>query len=203
MTGRRADSRALRTAAAFVLVLAAALALYFAPVRTVAAQATDEPVPQVTWLFVGDTSFGENYQDVLAAQGKENILEVHGYDYLIEPFASILREASFVVANLETPITDLRVSPLQNRKLLIHYADIDETPRLLRAYGFGLVSLGNNHAYDYWLPGLRQTVGLLDEQNIASCGATPATASIIAMFCMSTIGFANLLITRSVESIIA
>lgn len=169
MVSRRSDSRGLRIKRA--IALAAVLAFCFAPARSVAAQATDGSVPEVNWLFVGDTSFGENYQDVLAARGEENVLEVHGYDYLIEPFADILRDASFVVANLETPITDLRVSPLRGRKLLIHYADVVETPRMLRAYGFGLVSLGNNHAFDYWLPGLRQTVGLLDDQNIASCGA--------------------------------
>lgn len=177
MVGRRSDSRGLRIKAAVLLVLPAALAFYFAPACPVAAQATEGPVPEVSWLFVGDTSFGENYQDVLAARGEENVLEVHGYDYLIEPFADILRDASFVVANLETPITDLRISPLRGRKLFIHYADIAETPRMLRAYGFGLVSLGNNHAFDYWIPGLRQTIGLLDERNIASCGAGATEAA--------------------------
>ena len=39
---------------------------------------------QLKLLFVGDTSFGENYQIQIKENGGENILETKGYDYLFE-----------------------------------------------------------------------------------------------------------------------
>ncbi len=122
-------------------------------------------------LFLGDTSFGENYQDRLAARGRENVLKARGYDYVIGAFAEILRDASLVIANLETPITDLEASPLEGKKAYVHYADVEKTPRNLSAYNFGLVSLANNHALDYGMAGLEQTLGLLAGRGIEACGA--------------------------------
>ncbi|MEH6576726.1 MAG: hypothetical protein V7731_06565 [Amphritea sp.] len=72
----------------------------------------------VNLLFLGDTSFGENYQLLLKAQGKGNVLEVEGYDYTIAKFKQILNEASLVVGNLETPITDIPYSPLAGKNAI-------------------------------------------------------------------------------------
>ncbi len=121
-------------------------------------------------LFLGDTSFGENYQERLARRGGENILKTEGYDYVIGAFAEMLNNAGFVIANLETPITDLPVSPLRGTKPYIHYADVAETPNALKRHGFDLLSLANNHALDYGVAGLAQTVDLVGEQGIDMCG---------------------------------
>ena len=122
-------------------------------------------------LFLGDTSFGENYQDRLMAQGKENVLKTKGYDYAIETFTELLHDASFVIANLETPITDLRDSPFSHIKKYIHYADVEKTPHYLRKYDIDLVSLANNHSLDFGLPGLNQTFRILEAHGIETCGA--------------------------------
>lgn len=122
-------------------------------------------------LFLGDTSFGENYQDRLAQKGKENVLKTRGYDYSIEAFAEIMGNTSFVIANLETPITDLPESPFSGIKDYLHYADVEKTPRYLSKYNINLVSLANNHSLDYGLPGLIQTLGILDARGIETCGA--------------------------------
>lgn len=124
-------------------------------------------------LFLGDTSFGENYQERLADAGGENVLKEHGYDHMMANFAAILDDTSLVAANLETPITDLVSSPLAGRKRYIHYAHVEETPRHLAKYGIGLVSLANNHAMDFGGAGLAQTLASLTQRGIATCGAGP------------------------------
>ncbi len=61
-------------------------------------------------LFVGDTSFGENYSGTL------KILKKKGYDYPMEKLAPLLSASDLVIANLETPITDYRGVAIQKLK---------------------------------------------------------------------------------------
>lgn len=67
----------------------------------------------------------------MAEAGGTNVLEELGYDHMLASFEAVLRGASLVVANLETPVTDLGSSPLRGRKRYIHHADVEETPRHL------------------------------------------------------------------------
>jgi hypothetical protein len=131
------------------------------------------PAPPVVarLLFLGDTSFGENYQERLAMAGGKNVLKQFGYDHMMANFRGMLEGASLAVANLETPVTDLGSSPLGGRKRYIHYADVEETPRHLAGSGVHLVSLANNHAMDFGAAGLAQTTASLQRQGIATCGA--------------------------------
>jgi hypothetical protein len=133
-------------------------------------------LPSVEILFLGDTSFGENYQQRLARTGQEDILSTRGYDYPISGFGDLLANASFVVANLETPITDMKKSPLDGRKNYLHYSDPRKTPAYLRKYNIGVVSLANNHTMDFGKQGLADTVDALDAQGISWCGAGPNSA---------------------------
>jgi hypothetical protein len=130
------------------------------------------PAPSVTrLLFLGDTSFGENYQDALATAGGKNVLKELGYSHMMANFEAILADASLVVANLETPVTGLASSPLRGRKRYIHKADVEETPRHLADFGVDLVSLANNHTMDYGAAGLAETIASLARRGIATCGA--------------------------------
>ena len=126
--------------------------------------------------ILGDTAFGESYHDRLASQGREPVLRTRGYGHMIEVFADYLSDSDFVVANLETPVTDRFPSPFAGRRKYIHYADIEKTPFNLEKYGFDLVSLANNHAFDYGMPGLQQTLDLLGARGIYTCGAGPTEA---------------------------
>lgn len=136
-----------------------------------AAAVAREPEATFEILLLGDTSFGENYQDRLAAVGRESVLRTRGYDYLIGAFAELLGGASLVIANLETPITGLRRSPHRRAKAYLHYADPELTPRTLRKFGVDVVSLANNHSLDFGAAGLDETVDVLDRYGIAHCGA--------------------------------
>jgi len=140
-------------------------------------QGTNSPTPQgadrgYTLLFVGDTYFGEFYQEQNEEEGKQNILNEKGYDYSFNGIESILLESDFVIANLETAITDMKNSPLENTdKLYFHWSDIEKTPSYLKKYNIGTVSLANNHALDYGQQGLIQTIDVLKQNKIHWFGA--------------------------------
>ncbi len=129
---------------------------------------SDEPPKEVgedlRILFVGDTSFGENYI-------RKSFIEYRGYDYFLEKLAALSRGSDMVIANLETPLTDLDKSPLSWKKRYIHWGDIDKAPTTLENYNVRFVSLANNHTMDYGLEGLTQTMLALQRSGIAWFGA--------------------------------
>ena len=59
-------------------------------------------------LFVGDTSFMENYVSEYALRKNVgiNVLEHYGRDYFFEKVKPILLDSDLVIANLETPLID-------------------------------------------------------------------------------------------------
>lgn len=133
--------------------------------------AAEKPGPRrSTILFAGDTSYGENYQQAEADAGRVNILETEGYDYSFLKLDRLLRGSDLVVANLETPVTDLERSPLVD-KSYVHWSDVDKTPAGLRRHHIEIVSLANNHAMDFGQQGLAQTLAVLSDARIESFGA--------------------------------
>jgi hypothetical protein len=54
-----------------------------------------------------------------------NVLKWRGYDYLLEKLKPIPLDSDFVIANLETPVSDVRES-VQGRKMWIPKADIEK-----------------------------------------------------------------------------
>jgi poly-gamma-glutamate capsule biosynthesis protein CapA/YwtB (metallophosphatase superfamily) len=122
-------------------------------------------------VFVGDTSFGETYQAKIARKGGVNILESKGYDYSLEKVAPLLTRADRIIANLETPLTNLSTSPFAGVKKYIHGGDIQKTPAILAAYRIDSLSLANNHSFDYGSKGLEQTVQVLEDYGLQGFGA--------------------------------
>lgn len=122
-------------------------------------------------LFVGDTSFGENYQQRLEETGKENILKSQGYEYPLTKMKTMLTSADLVVANLETPITNIKTSPYADKKSYIHWSDIEKAPAHLIQHNIHLVSLANNHTFDYGHEGFIQTLNILEKEKIHYFGA--------------------------------
>ncbi len=123
-------------------------------------------------LLVGDTHLAENYfAEFSLGEGKANILDMHGYDYGFDGVRALLESSDYVIANLETPVTDLPSSPLEGKKKFIHWADPKNTPSVLARHNIRVVSLANNHALDYSLPGLQQTIKHLERHGIVVFGA--------------------------------
>ena len=123
------------------------------------------------FIFTGDTSFGENYQEKIKQRGGESILDRFSYDYGLEKLGPIMKDADFVVMNLETPITNCSKSPFEGRKDYIHWTHIEKAPKTLIDHNVSLVSIANNHSFDYGLEGHDQTLSILKEYNLPVIGA--------------------------------
>jgi len=115
-------------------------------------------------LFVGDTSFGENYHD-------KSFFESRGYDFFLKELDPLLYQSNLVIANLETPLTNLDRSFLEGKKRFIHWGDVQKTPKTLHDHNIRFVSLANNHTLDYGAVGLLQTLKALNKNDIAWFGA--------------------------------
>lgn len=129
------------------------------------------PVERLDVLIVGDTAFGENYQERRAAAGRENVLAAYGYDYGFQHLDDLLDEADLVVANLETPLTALRSSPFADVRPYLHYSDPDLAPKHLLAHGIRAVTLANNHMPDFGESGLLDTLQALEANGLIAVGA--------------------------------
>lgn len=127
--------------------------------------------PSFELLFAGDTSFGENYQESIKKNGGENILERFGYAYSFEKLKPLMQSADFILANLETPVTDLKNSPYEGQKDYIHWTDPEKAPHGLLKQHVSVVNLANNHTFDYGLPGFEQTLDVLEQHQMPIIGA--------------------------------
>ncbi|MCC7135694.1 MAG: CapA family protein [Nitrosomonas sp.] len=125
--------------------------------------------------FVGDTSFGENYQAQLDG---EHLIESKGRAYSLQGVSPLLIESNLVIVNLETPLTSQKHSPLEGSKKYIHWSDPIESPKVLQQHNIKAVSLANNHALDFGAEALPETLNSLKENEIEwfGAGATAADA---------------------------
>lgn len=121
--------------------------------------------------FYGDLTTGENYQAKCDVAEHTNILRQKGYSYLFEKVELILNKFDMNIINLETTITSVNTSSLEHKKTVLHWADTEIVPKLLKSYKIEAASLGNNHAFDYDKVGLAQTQKLLRAQDIFPFGA--------------------------------
>ncbi len=145
-------------------------------------------------VFLGDTSFGENYQDALLNQGKPAPVYSHGFSAILEPFAKLLASADVVIANLETPLSEDRDSPFEGRKGYIHYSDPATTTAALSKVGVTNVSLANNHTLDLGPDGLDDTLAALSASQLDACGAGPANQASVPVLVPGGSSSANLAI---------
>lgn len=80
---------------------------------------------------------------------------------------SIFKESDLVFANLECPLSN-RGNPLKNKCCL---CSPPEVVKSLKSAGFSVLSLANNHIFDYGYEGFEDTVSLLKENDISYFGA--------------------------------
>lgn len=121
-------------------------------------------------LLLGDTGFGENYQE--KQKQEENILEQFGYEYSLEKMKPILMSSDLVIVNLETALTNISESPFFGQKKdYAHWSHIEKAPQALVKNNISVVSLANNHSFDYGVEGYIQTLDILKKYNISVIGA--------------------------------
>lgn len=99
----------------------------------------------------------------------------YGYDYPFLFMRGLFKGSQIVFGNLEGPLT-ARGTPEPDKKYLFRSPPMKVAPAL-KAAGFTVVSLANNHAMDYGAVGLQDTVAALQANGISHAGAGNNLAS--------------------------
>ena len=113
----------------------------------------------ITILAVGDMYLG-------GSAGA--FLKQRGYSYLFEATKDIVANADIAVANLEAPATN-HEEVFMEKEFVIKTRP--EAIDAIKAAGFDVVTLANNHIMDYGAIGLKDTIELLDKAKIRYTGA--------------------------------
>ena len=107
--------------------------------------------------------------DIMLDGTARPVLGENGYDYPFVQAKRYFEGAQVVFGNLEGPLTD-RGAPEQDKTYVFH-SPPQKVSQALKAAGFNVVSLANNHTLDYGAEGLMQTMEALDTAGIAHTGA--------------------------------
>jgi len=129
-----------------------------------------DTVSSVTILIFGDVNLGRQLgQELLKGNLK----------YPFDRMQTLLRSADCVFANLESPISDQHGETESPRSNYVFCAP-PVAARVLRQGGVTIVSTANNHALDYSLDGLRETVQDLDTEGVLHVGTSADSVARIA-----------------------
>jgi poly-gamma-glutamate capsule biosynthesis protein CapA/YwtB (metallophosphatase superfamily) len=106
--------------------------------------------------------------DVMMAHGMKRFLEKKGPDYPFERVRSILKSGDIVFGNLENPISRRgKRAPDKDYHFRMDPPHAEALPRA----GFRVMSLANNHIFDYGEAAFRDTLEELGRLGIQGCGA--------------------------------
>ena len=123
-------------------------------------------------IEAGETSFPLTMNfvgDIMLARGMENLISSNGIESIFDPTIPYLNDAADIsVANLECPLTN---SNQHHPTKTIYFKGDPEYAEGLSYAGIEIVSLANNHVYDYLLPGIEETQAALDSFGILYSGA--------------------------------
>ncbi len=133
----------------------------------------------VTWLVVGGMAGSDGERRLsLIVVGDINLGRHVGQmilkDSLQYPFvftADVFSKYDFVFGNLESQITDQNGETQHARDRFIFCAPPKAAVSLKMA-GISAVSTANNHAYDYKMAGLRETIGYLKDAGVMWTGTS-------------------------------
>ena len=105
--------------------------------------------------------------DVSATEITAEYFEKEDIGALFSDAVSLFEGVDFKVANLECAVTNSE-NPIE--KIGPNLKAPSETAKVLAKVGFDLVSLSNNHIFDYGKEGYRDTVKALDDAGVAHTG---------------------------------
>ena len=114
--------------------------------------------------FTGDINFAEDWYTMEALEQKPNGLS----DCITSELMSVLQDSDILFMNNEFVYTDSKEA--LPGKAYTFRADIERVS-MMQELGADIVSLGNNHTYDYGADGLLDTMDTLEEAGIAFVGA--------------------------------
>ena len=119
---------------------------------------------EVVLTFAGDVSFAEGYANMGALEQRSNRI----YDCFDEFMMKEMQEADIFMINNEFPYTD-RGTPTDGKTYT--FRSKPENVKMLYDMGVDIVSIANNHVYDYGEVSLLDTLATLEEAAMPYAGA--------------------------------
>ena len=130
---------------------------------------------RLSFQFGGDVMMGRRYQQPVERSDTPVATTDAGAESVVQYVAPIMAAADASTVNLETVVGQLPASGAYPAKRFL----LQSPPVVLAALhdlGVDLVTLGNNHAYDWQEPGVASTIAALDGAGIAWAGAGTTAA---------------------------
>lgn len=123
--------------------------------------------------FGGDTMIGRRY---LTGEAGGGVPDAEAARSLVADVAPLFAAADLSTVNLESVVGDLDLADAYPGKRFL-LATAPHGLASLEALGVDVVTLGNNHAYDWGATGLATTLDALESSGFAVTGAGPDPAS--------------------------
>lgn len=124
---------------------------------------TENP-DKIVLSFVGDIGFAQGYATINVCRQQPNGI----FDCIYPEVMEIMHSADIMMANNEFPYSD-RGTPTPNKTYTFRADPKDVV--MMNDMGVDIVSLANNHAYDYGPDALIDTVDILNEAKLPFVGA--------------------------------
>jgi hypothetical protein len=121
--------------------------------------------------ILGDTYFGETYNEKRKLRGRKDALQQYGYQYSFEKIKRFLGKNDLNIANFEAVFSLENQSPLKDKKSFILKADAKKTLKEFQNIHLNHFVLANNHLKDYGDKGLAYTLQQFDQANMLYIGA--------------------------------
>jgi poly-gamma-glutamate synthesis protein (capsule biosynthesis protein) len=120
--------------------------------------------------YLGDAMCDKAVSDTLE---KYRNKETGKFDFqaTFSPMKNLLKNSSYVLANLETPISDNESDYTYKQW---EFCTAIEFAAALKACGISYVSTANNHCLDRGINGIEQTINCLDKIGLAHSGTNSA-----------------------------
>lgn len=183
---------------ALPILLLLALTLLAQPARAEDNVATGpvESLPAIRIAAVGDIMMGTTFP--------ESILPPKDGATLFRSVAPLLAGHDVVFGNLEGPLTDVERSPKcpkprRNGGPCFAFRTPPRYAALLAEVGFTAVNVANNHALDFGMEGLDNTLDVLDAAGIEAVGGERVAVFTIEGKSVAVAGFSYSLRTRYVH----
>jgi gamma-polyglutamate biosynthesis protein CapA len=108
--------------------------------------------------------------DILLDRGVEKKVKQYGFKFLLEDVREELMSSDITFANLENPVSFLG-KPYYGKPDIVTFRADPSMLFCLKYADIDIVSLANNHAYDYYSEALTETMDFLDLLDIKYIGA--------------------------------
>ncbi|MBP2684996.1 MAG: capsule biosynthesis protein [Deltaproteobacteria bacterium] len=158
-----------------------------------------EPPRAIRVAAVGDIMMGTTFP--------EPILPPEDGATLFRSVAPLLAGNDVVFGNLEGPLTDVERSPKcpkprRNGRPCFAFRTPPRYAARLAEAGFNAVNIANNHALDFGMEGLDNTLNALDAAGIEAVGGERVAVFNVSGRCVAVAGFSYSLRTRYVHPLL-